>query len=288
MRLARGAPCFNGLIAGTCFWGKADFARCDMSSEHSVVLVTGGSRGIGRGIALHLAREGWNVALNFSQNIEKAEEVKKKVIEAGRQCLTLQGDVGSSQARRSILEGIHRGFGRLDLFISNAGIAPRVRNDLLETTEESFDEVLSTNLRGPFFLAQSAARWMLKQKQDQPELIPRMIFITSISSYVASVNRGEYCISKAGLSMTAQLFAARLAADGIPVFEVRPGIIQTDMTAKVASRYDSLIAGGLVPQRRWGTPEDVAHAVAAIARGDLDYSTGQVIEVGGGFGLRSL
>lgn len=260
----------------------------EMRTDHPVALVTGGSRGIGRGIALLLARSGWDIALNFSQNHEKAQEVQSEVSRTGHTCLPLQGDIGSRKARRSILEGIHRNFGRLDLFISNAGIAPRVRSDLLETTEESFDEVLSTNLKGPFFLAQSAASWMLKQKKAKPEIVPRMIFITSISANVASVNRGEYCISKAGLSMTAQLFATRLAAEGILVFEIRPGIIATDMTAKVAEKYDPLIAGGLVPQRRWGTPEDVARVVVSIAHGDLDYSTGQVLEVGGGFGLRSL
>ncbi len=253
-----------------------------------VALVTGGSRGIGRGIVLGLAGAGYDIALNYARNEEAAREVAAKVSHQKQVCLHIQGDVGLHADRERIVKAVMDRFGRLDLFVSNAGIAPKVRKDLLETSEESFDEVLGTNLKGPYFLGQMVAREMIHLRKRDPEARPRIIFVSSISASVASVNRGEYCISKAGLSMTAQLFAVRLAGEGIPVFEIRPGIIATDMTEKVKAKYDPLIADGLVPQRRWGTPEDVARVVVSIARGDLDFSTGQVIEVGGGFGLRAL
>ncbi len=259
-----------------------------MTHVSPVALVTGGSRGIGRGIVLGLARAGYDIALNYARNEEAAREVAAKAANQKRLCLHVQGDVALHADRERIIKTVMERYGRVDLFVSNAGIAPKVRKDLLETTEESFDEVLGINLKGPYFLGQRIAREMIQLRKREPEAKPRMVFISSISASVASVNRGEYCISKAGLSMTAQLFAVRLAAEGIPVFEVRPGIIATDMTEKVKAKYDPLIAEGLVPQRRWGTPEDVARVVVSIARGDMDFSTGQVIEVGGGFGLRAL
>ncbi len=259
-----------------------------MTHTSPVALVTGGSRGIGRGIVLGLAGTDHDIALNYAHNEEAAREVAKRVAELKKECFLTQGNVAAHSDRQRIVNETMERYGRIDLFVSNAGIAPRVRRDLLETTEESFEEVLATNLRGPFFLAQLVAQRMIELRKREPESKPRMVFVSSISATVASVNRGEYCISKAGLSMTAQLFAARLAAGGIPVFEVRPGIIATDMTEKVKAKYDPLIADGLVPQRRWGTPEDVARVVVSIARGDMDFSTGQVIEVGGGFGLRTL
>lgn len=259
-----------------------------MSHTTPVALVTGGSRGIGRGIVLGLAGAGYDIALNYARNEEAAREVAAKISGQKRMCLHIQGDVALHAVRERMIKAVMDRFGRLDLFVSNAGIAPKVRKDLLETTEESFDEVLATNLKGPYFLGQMVAREMITLRKRDPEARPRIIFVSSISASVASVNRGEYCISKAGLSMTAQLFAVRLAAEGIPVFEIRPGIIATDMTEKVKAKYDPLIKDGLVPQRRWGTPEDVARVVVSIARGDMDFSTGQVIEVGGGFGLRAL
>ncbi|MCS7316347.1 MAG: 3-ketoacyl-ACP reductase, partial [Bryobacteraceae bacterium] len=194
-----------------------------------------------------------------------------------------QCDVGSRQDREALIAFARERFGRLDLLVNNAGMAPRERRDILEATEESFDEVIATNLKGPYFLTQAAARWMREQGGGG-----RIVFITSISAYTASVNRGEYCISKAGLSMAAALWAQRLAADGILVFEVRPGIIRTDMIAAVEKIYEERIAGGLLPQRRMGEPADVARAVRAIADGLLDYSTGQVLNVDGGFHLRGL
>lgn len=259
-----------------------------LMQESPVAVVTGGSRGIGRGIALALASCGHDIVLNYARNEEAARATAAQITERGRVCRMVRGDVSRIEDHPGILEAASRGFGRVDLLVNNAGIAPRVRLDLLETSPESYDEVMSTNLRGPMFLTQAFARRMLELKKGGTVPHPRIVFISSISAYVASPSRGEYCISKAGLAMLAQLFAARLAGEGIPVFEVRPGIIATDMTAKVKGKYDTLIAEGLVPQGRWGTPEDVGRAVAAIARGDLDFSTGQVIEVGGGFSMRVL
>ena len=193
-----------------------------------------------------------------------------------------QCDIGSSADRKALLDFTKERFGQLDLLVNNAGMAPRERRDILEATEESFDEVIATNLKGPYFLTQQAARWMAEQGEG------RIVFITSISSYTASVNRGEYCISKAGLSMAVALWAQRLAATGIKVFEIRPGVIRTDMIAAVEKMYEEKIAGGLLPQRRMGEPKDIAKTVRAIADGLLDYSTGQVLNVDGGFHLRSI
>jgi 3-oxoacyl-[acyl-carrier protein] reductase len=240
-------------------------------------IVTGASRGIGRGIALELART-HRVIGTYRGRRDAAESLKA---EAGVEIF--QCDVSSAQDRAALIEFARQKFGRLDLLVNNAGMAPRERRDILEATEESFDEVLATNLKGPYFLTQAAARWMREQGGGG-----RIIFITSISAYTASVNRGEYCISKAGLSMAAALWAQRLAADGILVFEIRPGIIRTDMIAAVQKMYEERIAGGLLPQRRMGEPADVARAVRAIADGLLDYSTGQVLNVDGGFHLRAL
>jgi 3-oxoacyl-[acyl-carrier protein] reductase len=193
-----------------------------------------------------------------------------------------QCDVGSPQDRKALLDYTRERFARLDLLVNNAGMAPRERRDILEASEESFDELISTNLKGPYFLTQQAARWMAGRGEG------RIVFITSISSYTASVNRGEYCVSKAGLSMAVALFAQRLASSNIKVFEIRPGIIRTDMISAVEKMYEERIAGGLLPQRRMGEALDVARAVRAIASGLLDYSTGQVLNVDGGFHLRSL
>jgi NAD(P)-dependent dehydrogenase (short-subunit alcohol dehydrogenase family) len=194
----------------------------------------------------------------------------------------LRCDVSSAEDRGALLEFARERFGRLDLLVNNAGIAPRVRLDLLEATEESFDELIATNLKGPYFLTQRAARWMAEQGEG------RIVFVTSVSSYAASVNRGEYCVSKAGLSMAVTLFAARLAAMNIKVFEIRPGVTRTDMIQAVEQIYEERIAGGLLPQGRMGEPHDIALAVRAIADGLLDYSTGQILNVDGGFHLRTL
>ena len=242
----------------------------------SVALVTGASRGIGRAVASELART-HKVIGTYRGNLAAAESLRDS---CGAEIF--QMDVASRADRGELMEFVRSEYGRLDLLVNNAGIAPRVRNDLLEASEESFEEVLGTNLQGPYFLTRDAAKLMLERGSG------RIVFVTSISSYTASTNRGEYCVSKAGLSMAAQLYASRLAPEGIGVFEVRPGIIETDMVAPVLDKYKRLAEEGLLPQGRLGRPEDVALAVRAVADGNLDYSAGQVIDVDGGFHLRSL
>jgi 3-oxoacyl-[acyl-carrier protein] reductase len=241
-----------------------------------VAIVTGASRGIGRGIAGELART-HEVIATYRGRRDAAESLRA---ESGVEIF--QCDIGSRGDREALIDFARQRFGRLDLLVNNAGMAPRERRDLLEATEESFDELIGTNLKGPHFLTQLAARWMAAEGAG------RIVFITSISSYTASVNRGEYCISKAGLSMSVMLWAERLAACGVKVFEIRPGIIRTDMIAAVEKAYDEKIAAGLLPQRRMGEARDIALAVRAIADGLLDYSTGQVLNVDGGFHMRSL
>lgn len=253
-----------------------------------VALVTGASRGIGRGIALALAECGHDLVVNYARNQEAAEAVCNAARAMGRRAEACAASVAERRDRHALVDFALQTFGRIDLLVNNAGMAPRERRDLLEATEESFDEVVGTNLKGPYFLTQRVANEMIRLQREGILTTARIVFVTSISAYASSPNRGEYCVSKAGLSMAAALYAHRLAESGILVFEVRPGIIATDMTRPVKEKYDRLIADGLLPQRRWGMPEDVGRAVAAIARGDLDYSTGQVIEVGGGFGLRRL
>lgn len=255
---------------------------------HPVALVTGGTRGIGLGIARALAREGYALALN---GVRAPETVQPVLAELRTQSVPVeyfQADISQPAGRDLLVQGVRERFGRLNVLVNNAGIAPPVRADILEATEDSFDTVMAVNLRAPYFLTQAVARWMTEQKQADPEYGGCIVFITSISATVASTNRGEYCISKAGLAMAAQLWAVRLAEYDIPVYEVRPGIIQTDMTAPVQERYNRLIAEGLTLQRRWGTPDDVGRAVAMLARGDLPYSTGAVIMVDGGLTVARL
>jgi 3-oxoacyl-[acyl-carrier protein] reductase len=241
-----------------------------------VALVTGASRGIGRAIAIELSKTSTVVA-TYRGNAEAAKSLHE---ETGAD--VIQSDISSAGDRRALVDHIKTQHGRLDLLVNNAGIAPRERRDILEATESSFDELIATNLKGPHFLTQQVAGWMVEQGRG------RIVFITSISSYAASTNRAEYCISKAGLSMSVALYAQRLATQNIQVFEIRPGIVRTDMIASVEKAYEEKIAGGLVPQRRMGEGQDVARAVRAIADGLLDYSTGQVIDVDGGFHLRTL
>jgi NAD(P)-dependent dehydrogenase (short-subunit alcohol dehydrogenase family) len=242
-----------------------------------VALITGASRGIGRGIAEELART-HRIIATYRGRRDAAEELAAKTGAAIIAC-----DIGSRDDRASLVDFVHQEFGAVDLLVNNAGIAPRDRRDLLDASEESFEELIRTNLQGPYFLTQRIARQMIARGGEG-----RIVFITSISAYAASVNRGEYCVSKAGLSMAAALWAARLAEHGIKVFEIRPGIVRTDMIAKVESVYQQKIADGLLPQRRMGEASDVAKAVRAIADGLLDYSTGTVINVDGGFHLRTL
>jgi len=248
-----------------------------------VALVTGGTRGIGLGCARALAAEGWDLAVGGVREEAQVRAALQELEAAGVSVLYARGDLAEEQAPARLLGAVRERFGRLDLLVNNAGVGPRERRDLLETTRESFDRLLAVNLRGPFFLTQAAAAWMLEQKRASAEHRGTIVFVTSLSAAVASVNRGEYCISKAGLSMACQLWAVRLAEEGIAVYEVRPGIIRTDMTAGVAEKYDRLIAAGATLQRRWGTPADVGRAVAMLARGELPYSTGQVLQGDGGF-----
>jgi len=254
-----------------------------------VALVTGGSRGIGFGIAEKLAAEKWDLVINGVREESAVAEPLAQLRAHGVKVGYARGDVGSAEGRASILRATREFLASsptprtsINLLVNNAGVAPKVRADLLETSEESYDYVVNTNLRGVFFLTQLFARDMVTARKADPKFAAYIINITSISATVVSINRGEYCIAKAGLSMLSQLFATRLGPDGIPVYEVRPGVIKTDMTAGVTEKYDKLIAGGLCVQPRWGHPEDVGKAVAALARGDFPFSTGQVVMVDGG------
>lgn len=254
-----------------------------------VALVTGGSRGIGLGIARALAQSGFDLAINGRR---PAADVADAVAELGRlgaTVLYVPGDVAEAAEHPALLDAIRSRFGRLDVLVNNAGVAPDVRADILEAAPESFDRLVRINLRGPYFLTQAVARWMIDQKKgDVTRFRGVIVNVSSISANVASVNRGDYCISKAGVAMATQLWAVRLAEFGIDVFEVRPGIVATDMTSGVKQKYDDLIAGGLTLQKRWGEPEDVGRAVAMLARGDLSYATGQVLTVDGGLSVRRL
>jgi NAD(P)-dependent dehydrogenase (short-subunit alcohol dehydrogenase family) len=262
-----------------------------MRGMNGVALITGSSRGIGRGIALALARAGkHDLVVNYLGNATAAVECAALCREAGGPRIRVeivQGDVSQAADRERLLAFTLEKYGRLDLLVNNAGVAPLERADLLEAGEESFDRLISVNLKGPYFLTQAAARRM---RETAPlDGVPRAIVnISSVSAFAASVNRGDYCVAKAGLAMMTKLFAARLAEYGIGVFEVQPGIIATDMTGPVKEKYDALFARGLAPQNRWGTPEDVGECVAAVATGRFPYSTGQVFHVDGGYHLRIL
>jgi len=265
----------------------------NVDDKRPVAFITGASRGIGRGIAVELARHGYDIAGSSrvldSQNSESGIlEVKQRVEESGAAFLAVQGDVSTLDDHDRMIKTIVDHFGRIDLLVNNAGVAPDQRLDLLESTPESFDRVMSINSRGPFFLTQRVARQMLVQVQSAPGIKPKIIFITSVSAYMSSTSRAEYCLSKAALSMAAAIFADRLSECGINVYEVRPGIIKTEMTATVQEKYDRLIEEGLIPQGRWGLPEDVGKAVVALVSGGFEYSTGAVIEVSGGMNVRRL
>jgi NAD(P)-dependent dehydrogenase (short-subunit alcohol dehydrogenase family) len=251
---------------------------------NKTALITGGSRGIGRGIALELARVGFDCAISYVSNDAAAQATRREIESLGRRAVAIKADIASTDDRATLLDQATAALGEVQLLVNNAGVAPLVRADILEATEESFDRLISTNLKGPYFLTQLVARRMIAQK-----IAGKIVNITSVSAYTASINRGDYCISKAGLAMTTKLFAARLAEHGIHVYEIRPGIIETDMTGPVKDTYDELIfEKDLTPIERWGKPEDVGRAVVAIAQDLLPFSTGQVIDVDGGFHLRRL
>jgi len=251
-------------------------------------LITGGSRGIGFGIAMELAMEGVNLAINGIRPEDEVSEVLEKLRARGVEVIYCQGNVSQKSDRESILDKIRTEFGQLNFLVNNAGVAPKQRNDLLEATEESFERVMLTNLQGPYFLTQEAARWLVEQKKEDESFSGAIINITSVSATMASVNRGEYCVSKAGMAMMTQLFAARLGEFDIPVYEVRPGVIETDMTAAVKEKYDKLFRNGLAVQARWGQASDVGKIVLAMVKGLLPYSTGAVIMADGGLSIPRL
>jgi NAD(P)-dependent dehydrogenase (short-subunit alcohol dehydrogenase family) len=254
-----------------------------------VAVITGASRGIGRAISLSLASEGFDIAaIARTPDSECMLSLQPEVEKSGAAFFPIGLDIAHTALHDEAITSILEHYGRIDLLINNAGVAPVERKDILEMEEESYDRVTDINLRGPVFFAQRVARemiWLRKQKEDYN---PAIIFITSISAYMSSTNRLEYCVSKAGLSMAALVFADRLAEEKINVYEVRPGLIETDMTARVKDKYDKLIAEGLIPQKRWGTPDDVAKAVVSLARGDWEFSTGTVFELSGGMNIKSL
>ena len=251
-------------------------------------LVTGGARGIGFGIAAKLAEEGYNLVIADIQEKENVLDNISKLEDLGAEVLYARCDISNSDSRAQMLAEIKAKCGSLNVLVNNAGVAPAVRADILEATEESYERVMKINLQGPYFLTQAVANWMIEQKEVNPQEQFCIINISSISATTASPARGEYCVSKAGISMATKLFAARLGEFNIPVYEIRPGIIQTDMTAGVQEKYDKLIAEGLLVQSRWGLPEDIAKAAAMMARGDIGYSTGQVLMIDGGFSVERL
>ena len=259
-----------------------------MTAEKTAA-VTGSSRGIGYAAAEALAREGYHVILSATGTAEQHHALVEYFGAQGLKTTYIQCDISSPADRAHFFAEISARFGRLDVLVNNAGVAPKKRLDILETTQESFERVLEINLEGTFFMCQQAARLMIHSlKAERENYRPRIINISSMSAYTSSVNRGEYCISKAGISMTTQLFADRLAEYGIPVFEIRPGIIRTDMTAGAAEKYQKLIDSGLTPIRRFGNPEDVADCVMAAVSGRLDFATGQILNADGGFHIRRL
>jgi NAD(P)-dependent dehydrogenase (short-subunit alcohol dehydrogenase family) len=254
-------------------------------------LITGASRGIGRGIAVELARAGYGVAINYAGNAEAAAEALSLVKAAGGEGIVAQADIAVAADRERLVRETRHQFGRIDLLVNNAGVAPNMRADLLDAGEVSFDRLFGINLKGPFFLTQQVAKQMLQQERDGEGFRGRIVNITSISAYTASINRGDYCMVKAGLAMMTKLFAERLANEGINVYEIRPGVIATDMTGGVKEKYDKLILHdepGITPIRRWGKPEDVGRAVRAIAEDRFPFSTGAVFDVDGGFHLHRL
>lgn len=255
-----------------------------MTNPMKAVLVTGGGRGIGAGICDALAREGWAIAFSGRKPEQEMRQRVDDLLSLGApQAAYFQSDVADLGSHAALLDSVYAAFGRLEALVNNAGVAPAIRLDILETTPESFDSLVSTNLRGPFFLTQAAARRFIAAKTPAT-----ILNIGSISATVASVSRGEYCISKAGVAMATKLWASRLASENIRVYELRPGVIHTDMTGAVRGKYDELLANGLAPQARWGEPEDVGRAAAMLLRGDLAYSTGQVIQIDGGMTIQRL
>lgn len=255
----------------------------------NVALITGGTRGIGLGISRALAREGFDLAINGVRAEARVEETKAALRELGAEVIYCRADVSRADERRSMLDQIRERYGRLNVLVNNAGVAPDERADILDASEASFERLIGINLQGPYFLTQAAANWMIDQQREEDQFSGYIINISSISATVASPDRGDYCISKAGISMATKLWAVRMSDYNIPVYEVRPGIIDTDMTAGVQEKYDRLIyEEDLTLQDRWGQPDDVGKAVASLVRGDFDYSTGEVFMVDGGMTVSRL
>lgn len=259
-----------------------------MKNEQRIALVTGAGRGIGLGIAKALAQQSFHIVIADLHPEEAVKDAIRELETLGAEVLYCRTDITDPDARDAMLQRTRDRFGALHVLVNNAGVAPKVRADILDATEESYEWVMKINLQGPYFLTQAVARWMIEQRHAQPGFSGCILNISSISSTVASPSRGEYCLSKAGVSMATKLWAARLGEYDIPVFEIRPGIIATDMTAGVKEKYDRLIAEGLLVQPRWGLPEDIGRAAATLARGDLNYSTGQVLLIDGGLTLQRL
>ena len=258
------------------------------TNDKKVALITGAGQGIGLGIAMALAAEDCDLVVMDIQPEEGVMSALGELRNQGAEVLYCRADVTDPEARQRTLDEIRERFGKLNVLVNNAGVAPKVRADILEATEESYDWVMTINLKGPYFLTQAVANWMIEQQEADPEFEGTIVNISSISATVASPSRGEYCLSKAGVSMATQLWATRLGEFNIPVFEIRPGVIKTDMTKTVQDKYDKLIAEGLTLQKRWGYPDDIGRAVAALVRGDFAYSTGQVVMVDGGLTLQRL
>ena len=258
-------------------------------NDKPVAVITGASRGIGRSVAIGLAAEGFDiVAIARSVDSPGMEILAPEVEKRGANFFPIGLDISCTCCHEEVVSNILHRYGRIDVLVNNAGVAPLQRDDILDMTEESYERVMNINLKGPIFFAQKIAREMIWLKTQVPACKPAIVFITSVSAELSSTNRTEYCISKAGLSMACRVFADRLSGEDVLVCEVRPGIIQTDMTAKIKDKYDKLISEGLVPQKRWGLPEDISKAVASIARGDWSFSTGMVFEISGGLNIHKL
>ena len=257
-------------------------------SKQKSVLITGGSRGIGLGIAKSLATESYRIAINGMREELEVLSVLDEIRNLGAEVIYCQGNIAVPQDRIRVIAKIEREFGQLNALVNNAGIAPRERKDLLDASEESYEEVMKINLQGPYFLTQEVAKWMIQQKKDNPIFNASIINISSVSATIASVNRGEYCISKAGMTMMTKLYAVRLAEYNIPVYEIRPGVIKTDMTSAVVEKYNKLINEGLTLEKRWGQPSDIGSTVSALLEGKIPYATGQVINIDGGMTVQHL
>jgi NAD(P)-dependent dehydrogenase (short-subunit alcohol dehydrogenase family) len=254
-----------------------------------VAVITGASRGIGRAIAIALSAEGYDIAaIGRSVNSEGMENLAPEVEKLGAQFFPVGLDISCTGCQKEVVSNILERYGRIDILVNNAGVAPLLRNDILDMTEESYDRVMNINLKGPIFFAQKIAKEMMWLKEQINDYKPVIVFVTSVSSVLSTTNRSEYCISKAGLSMASTIFADRLSHEEILVYEIRPGVIQTDMTTKIKDKYDKLISEGLVPQKRWGIPSDIGNAVASIARGDWSFSTGMIFEISGGLNIHRL